>query len=187
MILDFPGIEGNIDIYMKVLRAICGDTAGKSMIDLCCAFAPNTPMLGFERRIYIDVIDRKLDHPQEQPLFVKADVLTFKWWQKFDVAICSDGIEHFYPADGRKLLDIMKRIGHKQIIFTPIGEIFKLHNGGEHDPESHHSLWTPEDFPGWATIVFPDYHKVWNGGAFFAVNCDNIDVEFERIKSEIML
>jgi hypothetical protein len=184
MRLDFPNVEGNIDIYMRVLRAICGDTAGKSMIDLCCAFAPNTPKLGFEFRRYVDIIDRKLDHPQEQQFFTKANILDLPddVIMYYNVSICSDGIEHFYPVDGRNLINIMKSYSFKQIIFTPLGEIFKLHNTGPDDPEAHHSLWTPDDFQGWACIVFPHYHRVWNGGAFFAWHCEDIDKDFERVK-----
>ena len=191
MRLEYPNIEGTIEIYMHVLRAICGDTAGKSMIDLCCAFAPNTPKLGFSKRHYLDIIDRELDHKEEQQFFWKKNVLDvcfgYDYVEKFDVSICSDGIEHFYPHDGQKLIAIMKRISHKQIIFTPLGEIFKLHNTGPDDPEAHHSLWTPDDFPGWATIVFPHYHKVWNGGAYFAWKCENIEQDFERVKNLLEL
>lgn len=184
MRLDFPNIEGNIDIYMRVLRAICGETEGKSMVDLCCAFAPNTPTLGFSERYYIDVIDRKLDHPDEQKYFHKHNALNIVplMSRQMDVSICSDGIEHFYPDDGKKLIEIMRAISHKQIIFTPLGEIFKLHNTGADDPEAHHSLWTPEDFQDWACIVFPNYHRVWNGGAFFAWHCEDIEKDFERVK-----
>lgn len=190
MTLTFPH-EGTIEVYMQVIRAICGETQGRSMIDLCCAFAPNTPKLGFDKRHYLDIIDRNLDHPDEQKFFWRKNVLNIHFGhdyvEKFDVAIASDAIEHFYPEDGKRLIDIMKLISHKQIIFTPIGEIFKLHNTGADDPEAHHSLWTPEDFPGWATVVFPNYHRVWNGGAFFAWHCDNIEQDFERVKQIITL
>jgi hypothetical protein len=191
MKLELPG-EGTIDIYMKVLRAICGDTSGKSMIDLMCCTAPNTPKLGFYPRRYVDVIDRKLDDPHEQRWFLRFDVL--KLFDqgagyknnniiKYDVAICSDGIEHLYPDDGRKLIDVMQGLAEKQIIFTPLGEIFPLHNTWPDDPEAHHSLWTPDDFPGWASIVFPEYHRQWGGGAFFSYHCQGIENDFERVKN----
>jgi hypothetical protein len=187
MRLTFPNVVGTIEVYMDCLRAICGDTKGKSMVDLCCAFAPNTPKLGFQQRRYMDIIDRKLDHPEEQNLFIKLDVLLLAeaMHNQVDVAICSDGIEHFYPDDGKKLINVMQQISQKQIIFTPLGEIFPLHNTGPDDPEAHHSLWTPDDFPGWATLVFPDYHRSWNGGAFFCFNCDNIEQEFHHVKSDL--
>lgn len=100
MRIDFPGVVGTIEVYMDVMRAICGDTKGKSMIDLGCCFAPNTPKLGFETRRYLDVIDRKLDHPEEQQYFIKMDALDFERFLphiKFDVAIASDVIEHLFP------------------------------------------------------------------------------------------
>lgn len=187
MRITFPNLVGNIEIYMDCLRAICGHTEGKSMIDLCSAFAPNTPKLGFSRRHYVDIIDRKLDHVEEQEYFEKGNALEMDdIIHYYDVALALDAIEHFYPEDGKKLLKIMQDISHKQIIFTPLGEIFKLHNTGADDPEAHHSLWTPDDFPGWATIVFPKYHEAWNGGAFFAIKCENIIGECERIFREVV-
>lgn len=188
MRLDFPNIEGNIDIYMRVLRAICGETSGRSMIDLMCCTAPNTPKLGFFSRTYVDVIYRKLDHPEEQKFFIQQDVnelLQFMYYNSgfgYDVSICSDGIEHLSDEKGAYLRFWMKKLSSKQIIFTPLGEIFKLHNTGADDPEAHHSLWTPEDFQDWACIVFPNYHRVWNGGAFFAWHCEDIEKDFERVK-----
>jgi hypothetical protein len=41
--------------------------------------------------------------------------------------------------------------------------------------------------PGYASIVFPDYHKVWNGGAFFAWKCGDIEKDFERVIKIIQL
>lgn len=187
MRLDFPGVEGNIDIYMMVLRAICGETKDKSMIDLMCAFAPNTPKLGFSHRIYVDIIDRVLDHPEEQHRFLKMDVLKVRHSEMYDVAICSDGIEHLHKDDGFMLLKVMQTLSKKQIIFTPLTDLFGMAESNNHDPEAHRSLWTPDDLPGWATIVFPDYHRVWNGGAFFAFNCENLEEEFERVKNSIIL
>jgi hypothetical protein len=189
MKITFHNVPGTIEVYMDCLRAICGDTAGKSMIDLCCAFAPNTPKLGFSERHYIDIIPRVLDHPEEQKSFHRHNALTIPLFmaEQVDVAICSDGIEHFYPDDGKELIAVMKQISRKQIIFTPLGEIFPLHNTTPDDPEAHHSLWTPEDFPGWLIIEFPEYHKEWKGGAFFAMNYDDIQAEYTRIWSELMI
>jgi hypothetical protein len=192
MIQTYPGITGNIEIYMKVLRAICGETKGKSMIDLCCAFAPNTPKLGFERRMYVDIIDRILDHKEEQEHFVRANVIhpelimAIKGIRKlykepsFDVAICSDGIEHLLPDDGKRLRDQMQELSHKQIIFTPLGDLW-MEKIPTDNPEAHRSAWYPEMLPGWACIVFPDYHQEWKVGAFFAWKCADLEKDFERV------
>jgi hypothetical protein len=190
MIQTYPGITGNIEIYMKVLRAICGETGGKSMVDLCCAFAPNTPKLGFAQRRYFDIIDRKLDHPEEQKFFSKTDVLSIRLATErvrkaldvniYDVAICSDGIEHFLPSDGRRLLSIIQEISHKQIIFTPLGELW-MEKIPTDNPEAHRSAWYPEMLPGWACIVFPDYHQEWKVGAFFSWKCADLEKDFERV------
>lgn len=191
MRIDFPGVVGTIDVYLDVMRAICGDTKGKSMIDLGCCFAPNTPKLGFSKRKYIDVIDRKLDHPEEQQFFRKHDItkLLPLICDIEDVAIASDVIEHLTKPDGYKLLRMMRSISRKQILFTPTDEIFKMVGDDNKDPEAHRSLWTPDDVPEWfASIVFPDYHKVWNGGAFFFFHCGSMletVQEFERVKDEL--
>lgn len=187
MITKYPGIIGTIEVYMKVLRAICGYTAGKSMIDLMCCTAPNTPTLGFSTRYYVDILDRTLDHPDEQKYFVRKDVLNILplITQMFDVVICSDGIEHLNEHDGYKLIWIMQQIADKQIIFTPDSEIFKLNN--EPGPEAHRSIWTPEMLPGYASIHFPDFHKEWNGGAFFSWHCEDIKKDFDRVINIIQL
>lgn len=190
MRLDLPGINGSIEVYMSVLRAICGNTTGKSLIDLGCCFAPNTPRLGFEKRTYVDIVDRVLDHTAEQQYFRWMDILNidteiFRGF--YDVAIASDVIEHLLESDGRKLLGIMERISRKQIIFTPTTEIFKMVDLNNQDPEAHRSLWSPDMIPGWASIVFPDFHPTWNGGAFWAWKCQDIEKDFERVKNAIQL
>jgi hypothetical protein len=185
MIITIPNVVGDIELYMRVLRAICGDTSGKSMVDIGCCFAPNTPTLGFEKRLYLDIIDRVLDHPEEQKFFRQADVLTYMGGRpKRDVAIASDLIEHLTVDDGLKLLKNMEACAHKQIIFTPLGELW-MENTPTSDPEAHRSAWYPSMLPGWACIVFPDYHKEWNVGAFFSWRCDDIEKDFERVKTEL--
>lgn len=193
-ILTFHGVVGSIEVYMDVMRAICGETEGKSMIDLMCCTAPNTPDLGFSKRCYIDVLPRELDHKEEQQFFKPMDVLSLipykpdvlrdcKVINPFDVAICSDGIEHLTNDDGWHLLHTMIALSHKQIIFTPLDDIFGMAKDGDNDPEAHRSLWKPEMLPGWNHIVFPDYHKVWNGGAWFGWRAPWMEGEFNRVKS----
>ncbi len=196
MRLTIHNVVGTIEVYMDVMRAICGDTAGKSMIDCGCCFAPNTPKLGFAERMYIDIKDRVLDHPEEQQFFKQGDVLhelnmIYRFEKKvFDVAIASDFIEHLTPQGGAILINLMKQVSHKQVIFTPLGEIFPLHNTSEHDPEAHHSVWMPEDFElnGFATMVFPDYHLVWGGGGVFAWRIDGKEMrdDFSRVEKELI-
>lgn len=198
MRIDFPNVVGTIDVYMDVMRAICSDTDGKSMIDLMCCFAPNTPKLGFKTRTYVDVIDRKLDHPEEQQFFICADVKNlyrFTSHLMWDVAICSDGIEHLLKEDGLYFLTEMRQISRKQILFTPLGELFKLTDNDNKDPEAHRSAWLPEDINNeelitwgqpYACITFPDYHKGWNGGAMFFWRDDNgTEKDFDRVVKEL--
>lgn len=192
MRIDFPGVIGTIEVYMDVLRAICGDTANRSMIDLCCCYAPNTPKLGFKTRKYIDVVDRKLDHSEEQQFFEKKDVLLIDPYEvkyQKDFAFCLDGIEHLFLADGYRLIDLMERISIRQVIFTPLDNIFGIATVDQKDdPEMHRSLWHPMMLPAWASIVFPDYHKVYGGGAFFAFKTPStryhLDKAWDELKSK---
>lgn len=185
MRIDFPGVEGTIEVYMDVMRAICRPTLRRSMADLMSCTAPNTPRLGFSIRRYFDVIDRKLDHPGEQPFFTKVNVLELPTSLSFDVAMCLDGIEHLTYDDGRKLIDIMERIADKQILFTPLTDLFGMAKDENLDPEAHRSLWKPEDFPEYASIVFPDYHKIWHGGAFFVFRTPSTKYDFDRVVKEL--
>jgi hypothetical protein len=183
MKLEFPNIHGNDVVYMHCLRTICGDTAGKSMIDLCCNLAPHTPLLGFTDRVYIDILPRILDHKEEQKHFLQMDVLKINerpFLSSVDVTICSDGIEHFTKDNGFLLKEKMEAVSKRQVLFTPLGEYMVDHVST--DPEGHHSGWRPEDLSGYASIVFPEYHPTLGVGAFFAWKCDNIEEDFERVK-----
>lgn len=183
MTITYPNVIGDIGVYMDVMQAICGDTAGKSMIDIGCCTAPNTPKLGFKHRTYIDIIDRKLDIEPEQPFFAQADILDLPIdkgiWH--DVAIASDVIEHMTIENGYKLIRIMEAISQMQILFTPLTDLFGMAEQNNPDPEAHRSLWHYNSFDGYNAIVFPDYHKAWGGGAFFVFKTPSLKYDFDRI------
>jgi hypothetical protein len=186
MKLEFPGLKGNGQMYLDVMKAICGDTVGKSMVDLMCHHAPYTPLLGFKNRTYVDLNFRGLDHKEEEKYFVEADVFEYllKITNVFDVSICSDGIEHLIKDRGIDLLHSMMDYSDKAIIFTPLGEYMIT---DDDNPDSHKSGWLPEEFDsaGWAFVVFPDFHPTLNKGAFFAWHCNDIEQDFERVKNEL--
>lgn len=187
MKLEYPGIEGSGELYLKVLKAICGDTSNKYMADLLCHHAPYTPLLGFKNRLYIDVQDRGLDHKEEQQFFVKSDIWTFLVDNSdlhCDTMICSDGLEHLEKQKGYDLLFTMNLMSDKQIIFTPLGEYMITED--DH-PDSHKSGWMPEDLSNYASIVFPDFHPQLNTGAFFAWHCNDIEQDFERVKTNLKI
>lgn len=190
MIIEYPNIEGNGEIYLDVLRAICGDTSGKSMVDLMCHKAPYTHQLGFRKRMYVDIQFRGLDDIEEECFFKESEVCKFlnDWYRNkedvFNVAICSDGIEHLFVEDAYDLLTGMEFCSYKNIIFTPTRD-FNL--AIDNNPDSHKSSWEPDDFlkRGYSVINFPDFHKQMNQGAFFAWTCSNIEEDFERVKNEL--
>ncbi len=188
MRLEFSGVEGNGEIYLDVMKAICGDTSGKSMLDLGCHHAPYTPLLGFKERTYVDVLDRGLDHKEEQQYFVKADAHLYCFnnnHRHWDVIIASDFIEHLPKQSGFDLCWSMRLLSKKHIIFTPLGDIL-MDNGRDH-PDTHKSGWEPSDFTAhqYAFIIFPEFHKQMNHGAFFAWECENIKEDFERVTNEL--
>lgn len=180
----FESVHGNNEIYMDCLRSICGETENKSMVDLGCNLAPYTPKLGFKDRFYVDILERVLDHKDEQQYFIKEDILEFlKKENYFDVTLSLDSIEHLSFVDGVKLIRLMEWNSDKQVIFTPLHEWMMDLEGTE--PEGHHSLWTPDLIPDYASIVFPIYHPTLNIGAWFGWQCKNIEDDFERVKNEL--
>jgi hypothetical protein len=186
MIINLPNLIGSGDIYLDIMRIICGDTSELSMIDLGCHKAPYTSQLGFKKRMYIDAQERPLDNPNEQQYFVLSDMVEYikdkpKW---FDVVISSDSIEHISVEDGFEFINFMTLCSNKQIIFTPIGETM-MHIYLDNDFDTHKSGWTPEMLPNWLAIVLPDFHPTLNTGAWFAVNCE--EQEKTRIFNQIKL
>lgn len=187
LVLMYPGIHGDGEIYLDVLRAICGDTSDKSMLDLMCHKAPYTSQLGFRDRTYVDMSDRGLDNIEEQQYFVKSDVFAFlvdNTSRQWDVIICSDGIEHLVKQAGHDLIFSLQFISDKHIIFTPTFD--KNIDPKSDDPDVHKSSWRTRDLESsHAIIYFPDFHPTLNQGAFFAFKCGRIIDEFERVKNEL--
>lgn len=181
MRIDLNGIVGSGELWLKIMKIICGDTHDKSMVDLGCHHAPYTPMLGFKERTYVDIQNRPLDDENEQQFFVQENILCYLLDAKnVDVSICSDVIEHLNIEKGRLLLHLMSNSSTKQIIFTPLGEYMISE---DENPDLHRSGWTPEMLPDYLAIVLPDFHPALNTGAWFGVNCDN--EEKLRIINEI--
>ena len=182
-------ISGNGEIYLDVLKTICGDTNNKSMIDLGSGNAPSTRQLGFTFKTYVDIVNR--DIQEENKFFEQRDILEMvkeNVFPAYDVSISLDNLEHYYKDDALNVLEWVQNNSAKQIIFTPLGKYCTIEVEGNKDPDTHKSGWTDEEFEamGWATITFPHYHQLLGGlGAFFAWHCDNIEQDFERVKNEL--
>lgn len=190
MQLVFDHITNGNEVYMDCLQTLIGYTRRESMIDLGCHKAAHTPLLGFERRRYVDLIENKLDFPSEQQYFVQGDILEIPLHVYYNVSFAQDVIEHLTIPNGTKLIHIMDVISDKQIYFTPLDDLFGM-DFETNNPESHRSLWKPQMLEymlpnKFIFLTFPRYHSVWNGGAFFFMSCkDGIDKEFKRIKKDI--
>jgi hypothetical protein len=188
MVITLNGIEGSGELWLDIMRIICGDTPRKkysSMCDLMCHRIPYTPKLGFWDRVFVDIQDRELDFPNEKLLnFVQMDAIDFlkQNTAHYDVAICSDGIEHLTPMDGRELLWWMQNQSDKQVVFTPLGE-YMVGVGPSDSPDSHRSGWLPDMMPDYLSIVLPNFHSSLNVGAFFAVNCKDT-IEYEAVEEK---
>lgn len=176
---------GSPALYLQILKAICGNTAGKSVLDLCCCKSPHVPQLGFEKRTYVDIQDWGLDFPEEQLYFFQRDVFNFlNDCEHFDVAVISDGIEHFTKAQGITLLFLMQSRSAKQIIFTPLGD-YLIEKKTTDNPDSHKSGWLPKDFPGWGIIELANFHPTLGIGAFFSWHCEDMEEDFKRVSEEL--
>lgn len=183
MTIVFENRPGNEEIYMDCMNAILGNTKRNSMVDLGCHHAAHTPKLGFKDRVYIDILPQVLDYESEQEYFIQKDILEVEEGSyNADVVFGLDIIEHLSVENGYKLLKIMESISTKQILFTPLGEMWVGTSG---HPEEHASGWIPEMVEGYASIVFPHYHKAWGFGAWFFFRCDNLEQEFERVCNEL--
>ena len=101
--------NGNGEVHLDVLKAICGNTEGKSMLDMGCGFAPQTRQLGFTEKVYVDKVERDL--AEEMPYFLNCDLMSDKYFREegYDVSIMSDCIEHFEKDAGKYLLYIMQK------------------------------------------------------------------------------
>lgn len=179
--------DGDGEIHLSVLKAICDTGSNGSMIDIGCGFAPQTRQLGFKEKRYVDIVIRDLE--SENEFFERTDILYLVSTQahvKYDVSICLDCIEHFNVKDGLKVIRWMEENSTTQIFFTPLGD-YMIEPIATNNPDSHKSGWLPEDFEklGYATIVFPNYHPKLNIGAFFAFKSEKLKDKFEQIKLKL--
>jgi hypothetical protein len=183
--------NGSPELQIAVMTTICGDMGNQTMIDMCCGSAPQTGVMKFKEKTYVDVIDRKL--PDGGKVIV-CDILEYlknNQNKTYDVSISTDTIEHFRENDAINFLSLTDKIARKQIWFTPLGEYCMTLDETDNNPDSHKSEWTPEKlekmYPGkYAYINFPNWHPNLgnNGlGAFFFWSCENIENDFERVKN----
>lgn len=180
-VITLDGKHGADGTYHATLSLLCGrGINAKSMIDLCCNEATHTRRLPFREKVYVDILPRLIG--PEQSMFVQADVLAEHavFNRHYDVSLCLDGIEHVTKEQGHKLIERMKKISDRQVLFTPLHPWMMEPNNPS--PESHKSLWGPADLPDWGHIVIPEYHKSLGIGAFFFWNCPNLDDDFEKVK-----
>lgn len=177
--------HGSYPLYEKIIKAIIGPKIKEqTLIDLCSCEATVTRKLEFLEKTYVDALDC-WEIPGQMDRFIQADVLGDHpcLFKHYSVANCSDGIEHLTKDDGFKLVEKMKLISDKQILFTPLGEY--MVEIGNPDPKCHKSGWLPKDFEGFAAIVSPEYHPTLGVGAFWVWRCEDIEKDFNRVKKEI--
>jgi hypothetical protein len=160
--------EGSMPLWIEVFLRIVGKPSDQvSIIDLCCGRMGNTRLLKFKESIHIDVTDYP-ERPRGSH-FLLHDVLSLpsSFNGKYDVALCSDGIEHLSKEDGIKLISIMEKLSKTSIIFTPLGDY--MVDPLAKSPENHRSGWLPNDFPSnWETQEFPNWHPTLGIGGLWA-------------------
>lgn len=158
--------HGSGDLYLAILHGIIGvETDKLTMIDLCCGEMAISSRMNFKESVHVDVIDEP--RRPRQFNFVQCSALSHNpvFEKPYHVAYCGDGIEHFTKSEGKALIQRMEIIANLKIIFTPLGE-YMVGNDLE-NPHSHKSGWTPDDFPGWHSLVYPQWHPTLGIGAFF--------------------
>lgn len=163
---------GSFDLYTATIQGIVGDTTRLTLIDLCCGELSHVAQLPWKESMHVDV----LDWPTRPKVgaFIQGDAVDvlrqeLREGHRYDVALCSDGIEHMLPQRGFQLLARMATIANTAIIFTPMGNILGM-NPTSMDPHQHKSAWMPDDFVelGWNVAAFGNWHFSMNAGAFFA-------------------
>jgi hypothetical protein len=179
--------EGSFETYQTIIAEIFGpETEKQSLIDLCCGECTMSRNYPFKTKLYVDILEWPTMPPETRKTFVQTDVLGDHeiFNRKYDVANCSDGIEHFARNKGLELIARMELISSKQVFFTPIGPLW-LHPESDTDPTSHKSFWYPSDLPTYAHIELPNYHPLLGCGAFFFWHCEDIEKDFNRVSSAL--
>jgi hypothetical protein len=181
-------IEGSGEVQYQVLKAICGDTTNKSMVDIGCGFCPTTRRLGFTDKTYVDIVVRDLG--EENEYFKQMDILQMiklKSKNKIDVTISLDNLEHFWEKDAIRLIKWMDKNSETKIIFTPLGHYMTIDDKENIDPDTHKSGFTPQQFNdlGWHTLTFHNFHPTLNLGTFFAWKCDNTEQTFDNVINQL--
>ena len=164
------GIHGSHALWLEVVNRIIGDGPRDTLLDVCCGGCAVTRHLAFATKAGVDV----WDHPERPTdvLFHKQDAWAFlndRWDDRgqFDVAIISDGLEHFNKSQGMLVRCAMRRIANLSIIFVPTGDEV-LVTPESTDPHSHKSSWTAASFRdmGYTVEEYPSWHGEGRGALF---------------------
>ena len=188
--------NGDSALQVKVLKAICGSTEDKTLIDLCCGSAPQTGQLPFQSKTHVDAVYRNLVGGGEMIADDVIDFLKKSFGRKWNISISTDSIEHFRDKDAWEFVELTSKVADKNIWFTPLGEFCMTLDPENNDPDTHKSEWTPEKLetaqPGyWSFLVFPQWHPTLRNskneilGAFFFWHSKDADADFERVKNEL--
>lgn len=163
-------MQGTHETWLRFFHAIIaplGAPGGLSLLDLCCGEMAVTRHLHFGESLHLDVIDAP-GRPREFPfrqIDVGAWILNDR--RQWDVIVLSDGLEHFRKREGMDILDYMREHAQIPVVFVPVGDDTSVDEDAD-GPHTHKSLWTPEEFEDWNTLVWPDWHPTIGLGAMFA-------------------
>lgn len=161
---------GSQTLWGEIVRRILADSPRETLLDVCCGERSATKHLDFKKVVACDVVD----WPRRPVLgeFYHEDALSFLRRlaprEQFDLAICSDGLEHFPLSKGREVLTEMERVARLALVFVPTGD--PNISPESQDPHTHKASWADSDFKelGWETLEFPNWHPTLGWGAMFA-------------------
>ncbi len=140
----------------------------ESVLDVGCGCRPqrlvaSTRYLGIDaHQPYIDA----MADPEHYRCSLWKPALADLADHEFDMLTALDFIEHLERDDGLEFLDEAQRVARTVVIFTPLAwmaQEFSFPDQWGMDGgywQTHRSGWTPEDFDGWETHIWPAFHVV---------------------------
>lgn len=192
MVLTYMNKHGD-GVSDIIMREILGPERDRQdYINLCSATGETLlrqiPSGGSGRMVLVDIEGNNLPSGLGFECVVEdaVDSIHPVFSDQYDCAVCLDGIEHVSKERGRHLKLRMERLAPRRIIWTPFRLGAALDADDSDDPHSHKSEWEPEDFPGYACVVFPDYHQpTWSGGGFWAWSSPLVADEYASLRRRL--
>jgi len=141
--------------------------------DMSSGLARQLPFLKFGQLDFVDIHKPYIDNAKKlewrSPVsFIEDSLATFDF-SGYDIVMVFDVFEHLEKEESTRIINEIKKLGTKLIVFGPLEEEFRK-NTHEAESQDHLSLWTENDFKdlGFTTELLKNFHVV-DGNAFDAI------------------